>query len=165
MTGLMSNLNLTCRDRLRGYLLTGPGSQAAITAAGLPLPEAVLSAVESDGALVARTGSDEYMAYIADPQLLPTYDWCFPRADRVFALKGKRWIELMAQVCQYDFRQMQPGDWLMASVVGVNCWLYLEANGALLIGFDSGYDHYMSDTFSTLLSELGDIESNEGDAQ
>lgn len=161
----MTSLNLSVRDDLVGYLLTGPESAAALTAAGLPQPEAQLSALEADGTLVARTGSDEYMAYLPGGQKAPVCDWSFPRADRIFALRGEGWVDLMAQVCQFDFRKMQPGDWLMASVAGVNCWLYRQLDvDALLIGFDAGYEHYMSETFSTLVSELGGNESIKGGA-
>ncbi|KEA64167.1 Sarcosine oxidase gamma subunit [Marinobacterium lacunae] len=161
----MTALHLSNRDDLRGYLLTGPGSADALSAAGLPLPQAQLSAAASAEALVARTGSDEYMAFIGAGAQQPAHEWCFPRADSVLALKGEGWIALMAQVCQYDFRRMQPGDWLMTSVAGVNCWLYHEINGALLIGFDSGYDHYMNELFHTLVNELGGHTLNEGDAR
>lgn len=161
----MSNLSLSVRDELSGYLLTGPESADALSAAGLPLPEAQLSAEEAGEALVARTGSDEYLAFLPKGQNAPACAWCFPRADRILAVQGEGWIELMAQLCQFDFRKMQPGDWLMASVAGVNCWLYREQSGnALLIGFDAGFDHYLSDVFNTLVSELGGKESTKGGA-
>lgn len=161
----MNTLNLSVRDDLNGYLLTGPESAAALAAAGLPMPEAQLSAQEADGALVARTGKDEYMAFLPGAKGAPACAWCFPRADRILAVQGEGWVELMAQLCQYDFRKMQPGDWLMSAVAGVNCWLYREhSDGALLIGFDAGFDHYLSDLFSSLVSELGGKESTKGGA-
>lgn len=168
MAGLMLNpnlnLNLSSRDQLQGYLLTGPDSLPALGAAGLPTPEAVLSATAEQGALVARTGQDEYLLYLPAGQTAPDYEWCFTRSEKILAVTGEGWIELMAQLCQFDFRQMACGDWLMASVAGVNCWLYREATGALLIGFDRGYDHYLSDIFRTLVHELGGTELKEGGA-
>jgi len=73
---------------LSSYLLTGPDSKAVLAAAGLPLPEAVLSAEERPGALVARTGRDEYMAMLAGTLPVPQGEWCFRRYDCVFELTG-----------------------------------------------------------------------------
>ncbi|MBS99873.1 MAG: hypothetical protein CMI01_14500 [Oceanospirillaceae bacterium] len=160
-----SNLSLSARDDLSGYLLTGPASAEALAGSGLPQPQSQLTALEMTGALVARTGKDEYMAFLPAGQQLSGCEWCFPRNDRILVVQGEGWIELMLQLCQFDFRKMQPGDWLMASVAGVNCWLYREQqSGALMIGFDAGYDHYLSEIFSTLVRELGGKDSTKGGA-
>lgn len=150
----MTSLQLKTRE-LTSYLLTGPDSSAALAAAGLPVPEPVLSAEECPGALVARTGRDEYMAMLKTGQAAPQGEWCFRRHDCVFELQGEGWIELMAHLCQYDFRQLQPGGWLMTSVAGVNGWLYHEIeSGNLLIGVDPGFRHYLTEIFSAVLDDL-----------
>ena len=150
---------------LSSYLLTGPGSKAVLAAAGLPLPEAVLSAEERPGALVARTGRDEYMAMLAGTLPAPQGEWCFRRYDCVFELTGGNWIAFMAHLCQYDFRQLQRGNWLMTSVAGVNCWLYHEIeSGSLLIGADPSYRHYLSEIFSAVLDDLSATRKTTGGA-
>ena len=50
-----SNLSLSARDDLSGYLLTGPASAEALAGSGLPQPQSQLTALEMTGALVART--------------------------------------------------------------------------------------------------------------
>ncbi len=147
------------------YLLTGPESSSALAAAGLPVPEQLLTAEERSGALVARTGRDEYMAMLKAGQPAPQNEWCFRRYDCVFELAGSGWVELMTHLCQYDFRQLQPGDWLMTSVAGVNCWLYHEIeSGSLLIGADPGYRHYLIETFSAVLDDLSATRNTTGEA-
>lgn len=161
----MGALQLSVRNDLKGLLLTGPESAAALDRAGLPLPEGVLKAAESKGALVARTGSDEYLAFLTTGMELPHCAWCFERPDQVLSLQGEGWIELMAQLCQYDFRKMQPGGWLMASVASVNCWLYRSLDGArLLVGCDVGFGDYLKEIFGALVDELGAKEPNQGGA-
>lgn len=160
----MNPLQLSVRSDLKGFLLTGADSAAALDAAGLPCPE-MLHAAEAEGALVARTGRDEYLAFLPVEVEAPRCAWCFERPDRVLALQGARWIPLMAQLCQYDFRKMQPGGWMMASVAGVNCWLYRSQSGeGLLIGCDAGFADYLEETLATLVNELDGKEPNKGGA-
>ena len=150
---------------LASYLLTGPESSAALAATGLPVPEQVLTAEERSGALVARTGRDEYMAMLKAGVPAPQNEWCFRRYDCVFELKGEGWVEMMAHLCQYDFRQLRPGDWLMTSVAGVSCWLYHEIeSGSVLIGADPGYRHYLNETFSAVLGDLSATRNPTGGA-
>jgi len=150
----MSALQLKTRERAI-YLLTGPQSLTALAAAGLPLPEAELSAEERPGALVARTGRDEYLAVLGPDLPEPRHEWCFRRHDALFELTGSGWVELMTHLCQYDFRQLAPGGWLMTSVAGVNAWLYHEIeSGNLLIGIDPGFCHYFNDTISAVIDDL-----------
>ncbi|MBP0047326.1 hypothetical protein H9C73_01135 [Marinobacterium sp. AK62] len=147
------------------YLLTGPESRDALTHADLPVPEQLLTAEEGSGALVARTGRDEYMAMLKAGASAPQSEWCFRRYDSLFELKGEGWIELMAHLCQYDFRQLKPGDWLMTSVAGVSCWLYHEIeSGSLLIGADPGYRHYLIETFSAVPGDLSATRNPTGGA-
>lgn len=160
----MSTLQFKETERA-SYLLTGPSSSTALAAAGLPVPEQVLTAEACPGALVARTGRDEYMAMLRAGQPAPQGDWCFRRYDCVFELAGSGWVELMTHLCQYDFRQLQPGSWLMTSVAGVNCWLYHEIDsGNLMIGADPGYRHYLIETFSAVLDGLSATRNPTGGA-
>ncbi|GAA0793415.1 hypothetical protein [Marinobacterium sediminicola] len=160
----MSTLRLNETERA-SYLLTGPASRAALAAAGLPVPEQLLTAEERPGALVARTGRDEYMAMLKAGHPAPQDEWCFRRYDCVFELAGRGWVELMTHLCQYDFRQLQPGDWLMTSAAGVSCWLYHEIeSGNLLIGADPGYRHYLIETFSAVLDDLSATRNPTGGA-
>lgn len=160
----MLALRLT-ESPLASYLLTGPDSAAALAAAGLPVPDQLLTAEERPGALVARTGRDEYMAMLKSGHPAPQGEWCFRRYDCVFELAGSGWVELMTHLCQYDFRQLQPGDWLMTSIAGVSGWLYHEIDsGSLLIGVDPGYRHYMTETLSAVLEDLSATPNPTGDA-
>ncbi len=151
----MNALALNSRTGLDCYLLTGPDSAATLAGAGLPAPQTMLAAVEQQGAIVARTGRDEFLAILPQALTAPAGGWCFKRADRVLALSGDGWIDVMAQLCQFDFRTLQPGDWLMAQVAGVGCWLYREREtGALLIGFDTGYSHYLENTLRSVVADI-----------
>ncbi|WP_020680798.1 hypothetical protein [Marinobacterium rhizophilum] len=145
--------NVSVRDGLGCYLLTGPESAQALDGAGLPAPSQVMSARMEQGALVARTGRDEFMAILPLDRRAPEGDWCFRRFDRVLAIDGD-WVGVMAQLCQFDFRTLQPGDWLMSSVAGVSCWLYRDGE-VLLIGCDPGYGAYLSETIQTVVEDLG----------
>ncbi|PTB93605.1 hypothetical protein [uncultured Marinobacter sp.] len=161
----MTALTVTLRNDLQGYLLTGPGSGEALGAASLPQPEQRLSAMEQAGALVARTGTDEFMVFLPEGHPLPVHNWCFRRADRVLAVRGDNWHELMARVCQFDFRTFEPGGWLMASVAGVNCWLYRTKNDdTLLVGVGDGFHRYLETLFNELACELQDSNTHEGGA-
>lgn len=148
-------LQLSLLQGWQVYLLTGPRSQADLIAAGLTPAQDLMSAVCQDGVLVARSGRDEYM--VIQPPHCPSLHghWCFPRTETLLRLSGLDWIEVMAQVCAYDFRQLQPGQWLMAQVGGVGCWLYYEADSAaLLIGFDQSYQHYLHSTLQQVVADL-----------
>ncbi|WP_111497988.1 hypothetical protein [Marinobacter bohaiensis] len=161
----MAALTVTQRRDLSGYLITGPGSAAALDADGLPRPREQLAAAEQDGALVARTGADEYLLFLPGDRQPPADCWCFSRADRVLAVHGDDWRELLARVCQYDFRHFGPGDWLMASLAGVNAWLYrTQEDGTLLVGVSDGFHRYLEDLFSDLVCELEDSATYEGGA-
>ncbi|HCP19898.1 MULTISPECIES: hypothetical protein [Marinobacter] len=160
----MNTLQMEQRE-LACYLLTGPDSAAALASAGLPIPDAVMTAQERPGALVSRTGRDEYMAMLNVGHQAPQGEWCFRRHDCVFELRDGDWVELMTHLCQYDFHQLQPGDWLMASVAGINSWLYHEIeSGSLLIGIDPGFSHYLTDIFSAVLDDLSATRKTTGGA-
>lgn len=162
---MMAALSVTSHSDLQGFLLTGPGSSDALQAAGLPQPGEMQSAREQKGALVARTGQDEYLAFLPSSHPPPTHDWCFHRGDRVLSVTGLGWRELMARVCQFDFRQFSPGSWLMASVAGVNCWIYhTQEEDTLFIGVSDGFHRYLEDLFKNLVCELEDTVTNEGAA-
>lgn len=149
----MTAVKITTRNDLGCYLLTGPDSTAVLASADLPVPAEVMSAQMTEGALVARTGRDEFMAILPTVARPPQGDWCFLRFDRVLAIGGD-WVGLMAQLCQFNFRRLAPGDWLMSSVAGISCWLYRDGE-TLLIGCDPGYGAYLSETIEAVVQDLG----------
>lgn len=158
-------LTVTLDTALNGYLITGPDSADALKAALLPQPQERMTALEKGGALVARTGADEYLLFLPCDLEPPAHDGCFLRADRLLVLQGEGWRELMARVCQYDFRNFVPGSWLMAAVAGVNCWLYRrQGDGALMVGVSDSFHRYLEDLFHTLVCELEDPATHEGGA-
>lgn len=162
----MDALKVILQSDLQGFLLTGSGSSKALQTDGLPQPEQMLTAREHKGALVARTGRDEYLVFLPSDQPPPTCDWCFHRGDRVLSVTGADWRELMARVCQFDFRRFAPGAWLMASVAGVNCWIYHTLDeDTVFIGVSDGFHRYLEDVFKHLICELKDTDNTEGAAQ
>ncbi|WP_417584032.1 hypothetical protein [Nitrincola sp.] len=153
----MSALKLTPLDAWQVWILTGPESSAALQHAELPVPEQPFEAVMHNGNLVAKTGRDEFMAFVTPEARQPVADWCFRRHDSIFQLSGTAWMAVMAQVCQFDFRQLQPGEWQMLAVAGVNCWLYLSAEPEtrLLIGCDPGFSQYLQDNLDAVIADVG----------
>ena len=149
----MSVVTMTTREGLAGYLITGPDSAASLARAGLPAPVEQMCAAMAQGVLVARTGRDEFLAFVPAERQAPQGDWCFRRFDRVFALDGD-WVALMAQLCQFDFRTLTTGSWLMSSIAGVSCWLCRDGE-TLLIGCDPGYAAYLAETIDAVVTDLG----------
>lgn len=161
----MTQLNFERLADWQGWIMTGPDSTSALTGAGLPVPDGPLSALQADAAIVARTGRDEFMVFMPSGGSAPVGEWCFQRHDMIFRLSGADWLAVMAQLCQFDFRQMHPGDWQMLAVAGINCWLYAPADrpDTLLLGCDPGFSAYLAHTFEAVINDVGQTSVDRGD--
>lgn len=162
----MSALKLTSVNTWQGWILTGPDSCEVLRQVDLPVPQQAFEALMLGGNLVAKTGRDEFMAFVLPEACQPLAEWCFRRHDSIFELSGATWKLVMAQVCQFDFRQMPPGDWQMLAVAGVNCWLYLttEPEPRLLIGCDPGFTQYLQDNLEAVIADVGPTSDYPGGA-
>lgn len=153
----MNAVKLATLPLWQGWILTGPNSIETLKKVDWPLPDGLLSAIETAKALVARTGSDEFLAFSKDRSVVPVGVGCFERYDAIFCLSGSSWQSVMLQLCPFDFERMQPGEWQMLVVAGVNCWLYLSADAAetLLLGCDPGFAAYLKQTVEAVINDVG----------
>ena len=107
----------------------------------------------ADGQFVAKLGNEEIFVCVEQPLDISEEkkQYAFQRGDAIFELSGD-WKGLMAEVCIYDFRQTQPGDFLMVLIAGVSAWLLIPEEGApLVLGCDPTYGHYF---YETLVRQL-----------
>lgn len=145
-------VNLEARALPLWHIL-GPESPNAVQSAGLPLPEVMQAATLTDG-FIARTGREEFLiATTTPPTANGTTCWCFGRDDRVLALSGPDWRDVMAQVCHMDLRNLGPGDWQMLAAAGVNLWC-LGIDQGLLLGCDPSLGHYLQQTLTEVVRDL-----------
>jgi len=99
---------------------------------------------------VAKLGEEELYVCVEQPleAVSENNQYAFQRGDAIFELSGN-WKALMSEVCIYDFRQSQPGDFLMVSIAGVSAWLLVpEADAPLILGCDPTFGHYFQETLS-----------------
>jgi len=150
----MKSVQLTPITDWQAWILTGPDSTSAFI--GMEIPTEVMTAVFSDGNLIAKTGRDEFLAFVKDTAVQPQSSWCFRRHDRIMHIQGHAWTEVMLCLCQFDFHRMQPCEWQMLAVAGVNCWLWKDPHPdqGILIGFDPGYAEYLEHIFHDVINEI-----------
>ncbi|MBO1927601.1 hypothetical protein J3998_08435 [Thiomicrorhabdus sp. 6S2-11] len=109
----------------------------------------------SDDRFIANLGAEEiyFCVDAAESLELQANQYAFPRADATFELSGN-WKALMSEVCIYDFRQSQPGDFLMVSIAGVSAWLLIpEADEPLILGCDPTFGHYFQEILMKQIEE------------
>lgn len=152
------NIRITPRTELRVWHLIGPNAAAELERAGLPRPPADLTATAADDTLVACTGADQYLIVSAATPAFADRDagWLFSRSDLILAIEGADSFALLAQFCAYDFRGFAPGQWLMARLAGVDCWLYGQTGDdeiRLLLGCDPSHGRYLHTTLTHAMSE------------
>lgn len=103
---------------------------------------------------VAKLGEEEFLLNQQgfNMDLVEAQQYAFQRGDAVFRLSGQ-WLNLMSEVCVYDFRQARPGNFLMVLVAGISVWMLVpESNGDLIIGCDPTYGHYLYETLQNQIN-------------
>jgi hypothetical protein len=132
------------------WQLLGPGAaEVVLQASASPLPD-VMGATLTDRGFVARTGQEEFLVTVDRPPASGAAScWIYPRSDRVVALRGAGWCQVLARLCPVDFAGFQVGDWLMVAVAGVNAWCLGLSDGVLV-----GCDPTFGDGFYRMLAEV-----------
>lgn len=104
---------------------------------------------------IANLGESELLINTSafNPEMLNEEQYAFQRGDAVFTLSGD-WRSLMTEVCVYDFRQANPGDFSMVLLAGVTVWMLIPDDGeALVFGCDPTYGHYLQETLSNQINQ------------
>lgn len=139
------------------HQIVGDGAEALVRDAGYPVPDAAQMALSHNHGFVARTARDEFLvaderAWQPAPSAPP---WCFRRSDQVVRLRGEGWASVLAALCPHDLRNVAPDTWIMATVAGVDVWLYSPdgASGGVLVGCDPSYGDYMRSTLQEVAAD------------
>lgn len=137
--------------------VVGNGAEACVRDAGYPVPEAALTAHPHDNGFIARIARDEFLVADERPWQPPqsTPPWCFRRSDHVIRLTGDEWPTVLAALCPHNLRNIGRDTWLMATVAGVDVWLYSPdgATGGVLIGCEPSFGHYLRSTLQEVAGE------------
>ena len=117
--------------------LKGPNASAWLQEQGAPLPASVFESLHidqdnGDGGLIVRLGSDEFFLESGlRGDLLAQLDANLGRGrpgvvrverqEATFLLTGSRALEVLAQTCGINFREVPSNRLVMTRVAGVNC--------------------------------------------
>ncbi len=136
-------LALADRGTIPRIGLKGPDAIGWARAQGIPVPDEIYGWTRADGGgLSVRVGSGELFlegphAATAEEGLAeaPSGTTCWPvrREDAAFLLCGERALEVLAQVCSYDFRGAA-GTFVMTRVAMVSCSILVEGGLAEVDG-------------------------------
>jgi sarcosine oxidase subunit gamma len=164
-------LGLCDASALPRLVVKGPQAANFLRSQGLPVPEAILAVSTCDGGgVVARTGGSEFLLEdsVSRPFVAPLEQTLGPggngvyrvvRQDAVVALSGRRGVEVLRQVCGYDFVPSRPGAPLvMTRVAGVSCLvLHRERNGipVFQLSTDGTLGVYLWGILFDVVRELG----------
>lgn len=151
----MTDLTLELRE-LPLWQLLGPDAPELLTLTGHDLP-AVMQAAATKAGFIARPGFDEFLIQASQPPVIPEGQlcWLYSRADKMLALQGDGWLEVMAQVCHMDLNDIKKDDWVMVAAAGINVWC-LGLEDGLLMGCDPSLGGYFSETLNTIVCEINE---------
>ena len=155
----MLDVSLESRE-LPLWQILGPDAPVLIEAENILFPE-VMNAISTEQGFIARLGFDDFL--IQAEELILSEKmlcWVYPRADRIVALQGEHWREVMAQVCHQDFSNVGKDHWLMVSAAGINIWC-LGLSDGLLMGCDPSLGNYFSETLNEIICEINEKVSSE----
>jgi len=155
----MTDLTLETR-KLSLWQLLGPDAPELLKSNSLDLPE-VMQATATATGFIARPGFDEFLIQTSQPPVTPEgLCWLYSRADKMLALQGEGWTEVMAQVCHMDLSDIKKDDWVMVTAAGINVWC-LGLEDGLLMGCDPSLGGYFSDTLNTIVCEINETLSTD----
>lgn len=155
----MTTLTLETRE-LSLWQLLGPDAPELLKSNGQFVPE-VMQATATEAGFIARPGIDEFLIQTSQPPVTSEglgLCWLYSRADKMLALEGKGWLEVMAQVCHMDLSDIKKDDWVMLAAAGINVWC-LGLEDGLLMGCDPSLGGYLSDTLNTIVCEINETLS------
>ncbi len=155
--------------------LKGPNASAWLQQQGAPLPESVFDSLRlddregDDGGWIVRLGSDEFFLESGlRGDLLPQLDanlgrgrpgiTCVERQEATFLLTGSRALEVLAQTCGINFREVPAKRLVMTRVAGVNCSVLPEGGDDLpryRLWVDPTYAIALWDSLEQISRELG----------
>ena len=150
--------------------LTGPHASAWLQQQGVPLPESIYDALRlDDNGWIVRFGRDEFFLESGlGSELISKLDANLGRGrpgiarverqEATFLLTGARALEVLAQTCGIDFRELPPKQLVISRVAGVNCCLLPEGDDKLpcyRIWVDPTYAVALWDSLAQISAELG----------
>lgn len=146
------------------HQVLGEGAAALVRDQGYPLPAEPLTAVRHANGLVVQTGDTEFFVAGADewqPPVSPP-PWSFRRCDHVVELAGADWAGVLAALCPHDLQDLAPDTWLFVTVAGVDSWVFgpSRSSGAVLLGCDPSYGHYLQTTLEQVVAETAVLSSD-----
>ena len=162
----------------RRFGCKGPGAPAWLASLGLKVPEAPNSFVASDGVIVARLATSEFLVeslgdragFVEQARRSLTTALCPPgvypvaRFDFVIGLGGPATVDLLRQTCSVDFAPVlaaaQPGEGqvIYTSMIGVGVLalaLQTSSGPQLNVWCDPSFAHYFWTTLLEVGNDLG----------
>ena len=147
----------------------GPGTAAALNAAGISTPTQPNRWCRSEGAFIARLGLTEYLIeadqskdavsrVLALPDTPNVYP--VPHYDAALLIIGPKAIDLFRQTCSVDMATLDPNDGalVLTSVVGVGVTvaaLQTPVGIAYQVWLDGTYASYMWETLCEIAHDMG----------
>ena len=150
--------------------LKGPHASAWLQQQGVRLPESIYAALHLDGrAWIVRFGGDEFFLESGlGGELLSKLDADLGRGqpgiarverqEATFLLTGSRALEVLAQTCGINFRELPAGRLVISRVAGVNCSVLPEGDDKLpcyRIWVDPTYAVALWESLEQISRELG----------
>ncbi len=135
--------------------IRGPAAEAFLRGQGVELPPATYDVLPHAGGLVVRLGSADFFFEGGDMSrfdTMPPGVYRVERQDATFLLCGSRALEVLAQLCSYDFRAA-PRRLVLTRAGGVNCGVLPDqVNGIALFRF--WVDPTFAVSFWEMLAEI-----------
>ena len=147
----------------------GPGTAAALNAAGISTPTQPNRWCRSEGAFIARLGltedlieADQSKEAVSRVLALPDTPNVYPvpHYDAALLIIGPKAIDLFRQTCSVDMATLDPNDGalVLTSVVGVGATvaaLQTLAGIAYQVWLDGTYASYMWETLCEIAHDMG----------
>ena len=150
----MTSITLETRE-VSLWQLLGPDAPELLQSNGQVLPE-VMQATATETGFIARLSVDEFLIQTNQtPVISEGLCWLYSRADKMLALQGEGWLEVMAQVCHMDLNDIKKDDWVMVAAAGINVWC-LGLEDGLLMGCDPSLGGYFSEILNTIVCEINE---------
>jgi len=122
----------------------GPGAEAWLRGQQIDVPPATYDTHRlADGGRVIRLGSADFFLEAGASDLLtrldaalasaPPHVYRVERQDATFVLGGERAVNVLAQLCSFDFRSAPTGRLVLTRAGGVNCAVLPETAGEVLL--------------------------------
>ncbi|HEY0766311.1 MAG TPA: glycine cleavage T C-terminal barrel domain-containing protein, partial [Steroidobacteraceae bacterium] len=186
LDGGAAPLRFEVLSRRERFGCKGPGAEAWLVGAGLPVPPAPNSAqVDGGGVLVARLASAEFLVESVDggaervelarrqlgSAARPAQVYPVARSDLVIAIGGAHLNLLLRQICSVDFAAVLEscaplsGPVTLTSMIGVGVVAFIRGGSGrepvLTLWVDPSFAHYFWTTLLEVGRDLGGVTVNE----